>query len=150
MKKDKEILLEQYKLYVESAEKVSDRRQNSNNFYLTLNSVLISFAGYLSTLQFSIWHIMIAIAGISSSIIWLLTLKSCRNLNSGKFKIIHSLEEKLLAKLFKDEWDCLEKGENKKTYLKLSVVEQGVPIIFFVLYLLIIVIMILPLLGWTI
>jgi hypothetical protein len=62
MKKDKGILFEQYKLFVESAEKVSDRRQNSNNFYLTLNSVLVSFTGYLSTVPFSIWHIMIAIA----------------------------------------------------------------------------------------
>jgi len=148
--KEKEILLEQYKLYVESAEKVSDRRQSANNYFLTLNSVLVAFSGYLTSFTFQIWHIIIAVAGICISFLWLLTLKSCRNLNSGKFKIIHSLEKKLPAKLFKDEWDCLEKGENKKTYLKLSVVEQGVPIIFFVLYILIIVIMILPLLGWTI
>ena len=135
MRKDKEILLE----------KVSDRRQNSNNYYLTLNSVLISFAGYLSTLQFSIWHIMIAIAGISSSIIWVLTLKSCRNLNSSKFKMIHKMEQDLPAKLFKEEWDCLDRGKNGKIYRKLSVVEQGIPIMFIVLYSFVILIMLYPL-----
>ena len=33
---EQEHILEQYKLYVESAEKVSDRRNNVNTFYLTL------------------------------------------------------------------------------------------------------------------
>lgn len=38
-------LFEQYKLYVESAEKISDRRQNANNYFLTINTALISFLG---------------------------------------------------------------------------------------------------------
>ena len=36
---------EQYKMYIESAEKISDRRQNANNFFLTINTVLISVFG---------------------------------------------------------------------------------------------------------
>lgn len=31
-------LLEQYKLYVESARHVSDRRESANNYFLTINS----------------------------------------------------------------------------------------------------------------
>ena len=145
--KEKEILLEQYKLYVESAEKVSDRRQSANNYFLTLNSVLIAFSGFLTVFTFQIWHIIVAFAGICISILWLMTLISFRNLNSGKFKVIHSLEKKLPAKLFKDEWDYLKKGEDKNSYLKLSIVEQGVPLIFLFLYVLIIVLMIIPILG---
>jgi hypothetical protein len=44
------------------------------------------------------------------------------------------MEEKLPIKLFDDEWELLDRGENKNTYLKLSVVEQGVPIVFIILY----------------
>ena len=100
--KEEDIILEQYKLYIETAERVSDRRQSSNNFYLTLNSVLLAFTGFLTSLNFEIWHTIIAFAGICISFLWLLTITSFRNLNSGKFKIIHDLEEKLPIKLFKD------------------------------------------------
>ena len=33
----KEHLFEQYKLYVESVEKTSDRRQHANNYFITIN-----------------------------------------------------------------------------------------------------------------
>ena len=36
-------LLAQYQLYVENMEKISDRRQNANNYFITINTVLISF-----------------------------------------------------------------------------------------------------------
>lgn len=138
---DKEIILEQYKLYVDTAEKVSDRRQSSNNFFLTLNSVLLAFTGFLTSLSFKFWHAILALAGICIALLWLLTLKSFRNLNRGKFKVIHCLEEQLPIKLFKDEWRYLGEGKDKKKYLKLSVVEQGVPIVFMILYILVIVLM---------
>lgn len=34
--------LEQYKIYLESIEKTSDRRQSANNYFLTANTVLVS------------------------------------------------------------------------------------------------------------
>ena len=36
-------LLEQYKLYVESAENISDRRQNANNFFITIKITIYYF-----------------------------------------------------------------------------------------------------------
>jgi hypothetical protein len=141
--KEEDIILEQYKLYVDTAEKVSDRRQSSNSFYLTLNSVLLTFTGFLTSLYLEFWHIIIAVAGVCISLLWFLSITSFRNLNSGKFKIIHCLEEKLPIKLFKDEWACLEKGRNTKKYIKLSLVEQGVPFIFITLYIVIIILMVL-------
>lgn len=142
---NKEIAFEQYKLYVETAERVSDRRQSANNFFLTLNSVLLTFTGYLTTLSFAFWHTILAFAGISISILWYLTITSFRNLNSGKFKVIHDMEKNLPIKLFDDEWTHLGRGRNRKKYLKISVVEQGIPIVFFILYLLVIIIMLVPL-----
>jgi len=138
---DKEIFFEQYKLFVKTAEKVSDRRQSSNKYFLTLNSFLLGLTGYLSSIAVQLWHIVIVFTAILICLLWLLILKSFRGLNSGKFKIIHKLEEKLPTKLFKDEWDYLKHGKNSAVYLKLSVIEQGVPIVFMLLYIIIIVLM---------
>jgi len=139
--KDREIILEQYKLYVNTAEKVSDRRQSANNFFLTLNSVLLAFSGYLTTTIVKYWYFAIAFLGISISYFWLKTIKSYRQLNTGKFKVIFDIENKLPLSLFKDEWNYLDQGETKK-YSKLTVVESAVPVVFIVLYVLLIVIMI--------
>ncbi len=141
MMDDKEILLEQYKMYVETAENVTDRRQSANNFFLTINSAIIAFTGFLTTQPFKIWYIIVAIAGLLISILWWLTLKSFRDLNSCKFKVIHEMEEKLPLKLFTCEWNYLGKGKSKRKYLKLSAIEQGIPLIFSILYLTLIAIM---------
>jgi hypothetical protein len=137
--KDKEIILEQYKLYANTAEKVCDRRQLANSFFLTINSVLLTFSGYLSTTPANLWYVILPIVGIPISYFWLETISSYRQLNTGKFKVIHDLEKKLPIALFKDEWNYLEKGETK-TYVKLTVVESAVPIIFMILYVLVIVV----------
>ena len=41
MNDQKEIELEQYKIFIESAEKNSDRRITQNNIYLTINLAFI-------------------------------------------------------------------------------------------------------------
>ena len=43
MKEEKEIEFEQYKLFIESAEKTSDKRITQNNIYLTINLAFISY-----------------------------------------------------------------------------------------------------------
>ena len=140
MKESNEIFFEQYKLFAESAEKVSDRRQSTNNYFLTLNSALLAFTGYLTSISFRIWHIVLALAGISICILWILNIKSFRTLNSAKFKLLHKMEEQLPAKLFTDEWEYLDKG-NKEGYMRFSKIEQGIPIVFLILYIIIIVLM---------
>ena len=43
----KDHLLEQYKLYIESVNSVSMRRQTANNFFLSINTFLLSIVGFL-------------------------------------------------------------------------------------------------------
>jgi len=135
---DKEIILEEYKLFVATAEKVSDRRQSANNFFLTLNSIVLTLSGYLSTLDIQSWYYTISVMGIFISYFWLKTIKSYRQLNTGKFKVIHDIEKRLPIALFNDEWTYLGRGKTKE-YIKLTVVESGIPVIFMALYILIIV-----------
>jgi hypothetical protein len=137
MEADKNILLEQYKLYVETAENVSKKRQTANTYFLSLNSFLLILSGYLTTIKtirFQLLVFIIISAGIFICTFWISNLQSYRSLNSAKYKLIHEMEKQLPIKLFDEEWTLLGRGENKKTYLKLSVVEQRVPIIFIILY----------------
>ena len=140
--KNEEIILRQYEKYIDSAEKVSDRRQTANNFFLSLNSILLTFTGFLTTFSFEFWHTILAFAGVCISILWFLTITSFRNLNSGKFKVIYAIEKRLPLRLFDEEWRHLGRGNKIQKYIKISLVEQGIPIIFFFLYLLVIILMI--------
>jgi hypothetical protein len=38
-------LFEQYKMFVESVEKTSDRRQHANDYFITINTALIALIG---------------------------------------------------------------------------------------------------------
>jgi len=139
-KEDKEIILEQYKLYVGTAEKVSDMRQTANTFFLTINSVLLTYTGYLTTTSTELWYFVVALTGILISYFWREIIKSYRQLNSSKFHIIHDIEKKLPIALFTDEWEYLGRGKNKD-YSKLTVVESKIPLVFIVLYVAIIILM---------
>ena len=104
-------LLEQYKLYVLSAENVSARRVASSRYLLTLNTALVALYGLQSaTLGHSFWAIPIPIMGIAASLLWFRIIKSHRNLNTVKFEIIHELEKHLPVAPFDHEWKIAEKG----------------------------------------
>ena len=143
-KEQKKIIFEEYKLYVQTAENNSDRRQTANNFFLSFNSILMSGTGFLIATTGEYWLILLSFIGIISSFLWVTTINSYRQLNSGKFKVIHDLEEHLPYALFKKEWDYLGKGENQKKYKKLTVVEIGVPYAFMLLYGFLVLIQIIP------
>ncbi len=138
-----EHLLEQYKLYVEMADKVSERRQSANNYFLAVNSILVSLFGVLSgfgsTAEQHILQYFLPFVGLLVSITWATLIRSYRQLNSGKFKIIHKIESQLPAALYDSEWELLGKGQGKQ-YLPFTHVEQYVPWIFAALYILLMVI----------
>ncbi len=129
---DKEILLEQYKLAVEMADRISARREGANKIFLTANSIVFAF---LATQQvFSEIHIFISVFGILLSFVWAAIIKNYRSLNSAKYAVINEMEEKLPWKVYKDEWEKLKKGTDKKVYAKLTVVEKKVPWLFLAFY----------------
>jgi len=141
MVKDEEnnIYFKQYKMLVESAEKVSDKRMNANNYFLTINTAIISLTGLLLTSKIFLLNLnlvkLVELMGLAICVIWFLIVLSYKQLNSGKFKMIHRLEKKLPIQLFADEWKELGEGKSLRKYIPLSHIEISVPIIFFCLYL---------------
>jgi hypothetical protein len=133
-------LFEQYKLYVASAEKISERRVSANNYLLTVNAFLVTLYGLVATSQYKgYWTILVPVAGILVSLNWHRIITSYRDLNTVKFLVIHELEQHMPAALYDYEWEKAEEGRGK-AYHPLSHLERWIPIIFMVLYVLIAVI----------
>lgn len=109
-------LFEQYKLYLELTDKTTERRLQTNRFYITIISFLFAILGFKSTLLCSFCKIiplLIPILGIILSFNWLEKIKTFKNLMKIKFELIIQLEEKLNLELYKLEKQELEKTKNK-------------------------------------
>jgi len=131
----KDHLFEQYKLYVASSQHVSDRRLTSGNYFLAINSSLVTFFGVaLSSLGHHKWNVVIPISGLLVCWVWYSLVISYKDLNTAKFAVIHELEEQLPAALFRYEWHHCDQGKGKK-YRPLTHSERFIPILFAVLYL---------------
>ena len=132
---EKQELLEIYKLHAGLADSVSRQRGTTNRFYLFLMSGLsVLFSGLLRLQDgVPLGGLMVGfgLLGTLLAVAWYIHIRSYRQLNSGKFKPLHELEEKLAYPFFKREWELLEEGENPNKYWKLTVVETFVPAIFF-------------------
>ena len=145
-------LLEQYKLYVHSAENVSARRVASSRYLLTLSSAIIALYG----LQFagsdgSILALLIPITGIPVSLLWYMIIKSHTDLNNVKFRVILQLEEHLPAAMYSYEWQLAEEGKGK-TYRAVTTIEQWIPFLFGALHAVMAILFVLRIAGvldWT-
>ena len=125
-----EALLEQYKIYVRSAENISSNRISTSRYLLTLNAALLALYGLqMSSLDSSYLVLAIPVAGGLISMLWHRLIKSYGNLNSIKFELIHKLEEDLPAALFKTEWDIVKKRSGKP-YIPVTKIEQWLPLLF--------------------
>jgi len=137
--KYKDHLFEQYKLYIDSTERISDRRQNANNYFITINTALIT----LLSLSFQVpifknmgWiRSILSLVGIIICLIFWFLLRSYKQMNTGKFKVIHEIEQDLPLALYDYEWKILEKGKNKKVYYPFSHIELLIPWVFGLIYL---------------
>lgn len=133
-----EHLLEQYKIYINSAEKISDRRQKTNEFFLTLNSALVALLGFIVTKmsenKLDFLFILSSLAGTTICYLWYRMVLSYKGLNSGKFKVIHAIEKRLPLALYDTEWEVLERGKTKSVYWPFTHIELWVPWIFVSIY----------------
>ena len=135
---EKQELLEIYKLHAELADSVSRQRGTANRFYmLILSGLAVLFSAFLQRKNgvplewlmggFGLFGLLLAAA-------WYIVIRSYRQLNTGKFKALHELEEKLAYPFFRREWELLAEGTERKTYWRLTIVETFVPAIFFLCF----------------
>ena len=127
---DSETLFKMYSLLVEMADRVSQRRQAANSFYLSVNTALIGASAFLSsaTPNRVLW--VLGFAGVAICVLWVRNIVSYKTLNLAKFGVIQSLEKQLPAKPYTEEWVLLDpelSGVRHKPFHKTEIL---VPFVF--------------------
>lgn len=135
-------LFEQYRLFVESADRISSRRDKTNNFFLTVNTALVAFVGLRESAGVGVavptarlWLVLVAVAGFLLCLTWWRLILSYRQLNSAKFDVIHQIEARLPLAVYDAEWESLGRGRQAGQYRPFTRLEVRVPVVFAVLYL---------------
>ncbi len=133
------MLLDQYKLYVQLADKVSDRRADANKFYISLLSGLLALLAAVVSLKTataiqSTVLFVVAMLGVLLCYMWFVTIRSHGQLSSGKFKVIFEVEKNLAFPFYAREWEVLGKGKDSRLYRPLTRIERYVPQLFAVPY----------------
>ena len=126
----REDFLTQYRDFVASADKISERRNAANSFFMLGNTTLIGITGYLTGVgEGHLW--LVALAGMAFSVTWRLLIESYRSLNTAKFAVIHDMEQHLPLATYDAEWAHIQAVGSYKPF---SAVESWVPLVFVVLH----------------
>ncbi len=143
---------DQYKLYMEGIEKISDRRENANKYFVTINSGLIVAVTFLlqhvDDFFFKPGMLVLLVTGAVFSVIFYFLINSYKQLNTGKFAVLHAMEKRLPVQMYTDEWIALGEGKDKRKYFPFSHIERSIPIIFGVLYFSCLVLLIIKFFVW--
>lgn len=119
--------LSQWQVCVEMANSVSQRRDNMNNIFVTLNLAILAAISFV----WNIKSVFLLIARIVLCIIWLVFIRNFKALNQAKFKVILELEKQLSTAPFEKEWNILCKDKKYRDGTKL---EQALPVTFICIY----------------
>jgi hypothetical protein len=131
-------ILDQYKIYVEMADRISARRGLTNTFFLTLNTLILTTVGvfWRDRPSTAVWYLVFPLlALLLQCAAWFWLLRSYRQLNSAKYRVIGVMEERLPASPYwRAEWKALGEGRDPSRYWPLSHLEQWVPVSFAFVY----------------
>ena len=122
-----EIILSQWQTCVEMANSISQRRDSMNNLMVTVNLALITAV----SITWDPKSLVMCVAGIVTSIVWIAFINYFRKLNEVKYDVILSMENALPEKPFSLEWEELKKDKKHKDATRL---ECFFPIILIVIY----------------
>lgn len=130
----REHVLEVYKTYLELADHISERREKANSFFLAVNAALVALLakdalGDIDKAPRGL-QILVPLVGIVLCYLWYRIIRSYRDLNSAKFKVVHAIERHLPLRPYDAEWEHVGRGKDKKKYLPFTHVENFVPWLF--------------------
>jgi hypothetical protein len=128
---DSNAVVDIYKVLVDMADKVSQRRQAANSFYLSVNTAIIGASAYITAVRAD-WTstAVISLAGVAISILWARNIVSYRTLNAAKFKVINEIETTLPIAAYTTEWKYLDPDRDGIRHKPFHEVEIAVPWVF--------------------
>ncbi len=124
-------LFDQYKLYVEMADRISARRMLANSFFVGVHTTLtIAFTVLLkeNVLKPTLLIFAPFVALMLFCYVWERVVNSYRQLNSGKYKVVHVLEQMLPVAPYDAEWgqvlflvEIIEAGDFNQQQARLAI-----------------------------
>lgn len=128
-------VLEQYKLFLATAESIETRRQTLHTFFMSINSLLLAASGLigkqaLDTPRVGAGVVLLGLLGAVLSVSWLQQVKSHGHVMKSKWEIINAFEAVLPSQPFCGEWQSLQ----RRSYRSFTDIERYMPIAFIVLY----------------
>lgn len=111
-----DIKIEQYKVYVETADRVSSRRLQTNTFFISIISALLGVLAFIFKEpllaqqgdKIFIFNLLGAF-GILLNVVWFVSILAFKQLNSAKFKTIIEMEKHFPFHPFGREWTIFKK-----------------------------------------
>jgi hypothetical protein len=132
-------ILEQYKMYVEMADRISARRALANTFFVTLNTAVLTLLGAMWKGHPHVaagWLVIPLVILLGLCLAWFWVVRSYRQLNAGKYAVVGALERRLPASPYwSGEWRALGEGRDRARYWPLTHLEKWVPCVFAAAYL---------------
>jgi hypothetical protein len=132
------LILDQYRLYVEMADRISARRITTMSFFLPSNT---AFVGALAVLlregtlaNAREWALAPFGAAMIMCVAWWLMLLSYKRLNTSKYAVILDMERMLPLAPYAAEWRMLGEGRQRRDYLPITSIELLVPWVFCSIY----------------
>ncbi|MEL7532108.1 MAG: hypothetical protein AAFN10_12400 [Bacteroidota bacterium] len=139
---DRKEMLELYKTFLNSIEVTTNRRQQSNQFFIGLLTALLGVVGFVLSsehlkeakmIQFSVM-LVVGITGLILSGVWREYLKSTLILSKAKFSVLNPMEDKFVVQPFSDEYNLLKEWD----YVNLGKLEKILPLLMMIPYALLI------------
>lgn len=128
-------ILEMWKTYLGMADRISDRRERANAFFAAIHTGAFASIGFFIENQMYPWIMILSVfVGLPFAYIWYRLVRSYRDLNSAKFKVVHEVETMLPLKLFDAEWEAVGRGNDPNLYLPFTQIEVKAPIILYFAY----------------
>ena len=138
-----QIVLEQYKLYMEMLDGSTKRRMDTNTFFISINAIMVTFSSFFNKGNTQA-PILLAVSGILFSLAWVFLLAQYNKVNKAKWDVVYEMEKHLPCNPFEAEWNNLkelgqsnsnQQGQgNKKVYLPISLTEALLPVGFCLIY----------------
>lgn len=99
---------------------------------LALLSIVFQFRGGAALQQVVL--LIVGVVGILLCYTWYVTIRSFRQLNSEKYKVVREVEKRLPFAFYDVVWAYLGRGDDPKLYKPLTHVEQYIPVFFALVY----------------
>lgn len=144
---EKELVFEQYKLYIESKDRFIERSFMANRFYMVVALVLVFALWFLHIFPVTnvpmMFHakmtpvapVVVCILGMFSTVLWWINNDAYRFLSKIKLsKVIEVIEAQLPIKPHVDEYIQIKEQTSKKNVLFFGDIQKAFAVVFFIIF----------------